>query len=546
MQVSEREIVMRTLFSLFLLGFAVTSCQNAVTPPLVGPDSNEKTNNIVCSSAQKVVRVPQEFQTIEEALSANRMPETSKATPVPNSNPSATPTSRLVIQVAYKAGGYLLKDGLIVDTPCTDLIGISENGQKPILRREEFGEYEQPVVKIAASNVLLKGFEIKGKYTSNVRSGPSGVLILIREDETNVPGYSTISIEENDINNIGFQYPADQNKCWESGSYVCGGGHGIEIKSNSSNPIANVIVRGNKIHDLHLGQSEALTISNNVNDFAVTDNEIYDVDNIGIDIAGFQDGKRLAATKGKVISNRIYKSNAKDNPGQLKTYPWIAGIYIDGGRGLDLGEGALRVERNVVYDYGFGIEIGTEKSGEKVDNVVVEQNLIFKNWIVGIGVGHNDSNQKSYVENCILRNNTLYQNHRSGDDAGELRLTKHEEATQPLKNIRYENNLIADLGRGRCLVYADVQPELEKFDLTFTNNLFVGTASKFWKCATMDFQQFNSLTSINLQSNEFQSDYPFEKELPTDPTVIIQVIRAGTIKDFFKPKPFAAGRGISW
>ena len=48
---------------------------------------------------------------------------------------------------------------------------------------------------------------------------------------------------------------------------------------------------------------------------------------------------------------------------------------IDGGRGLDLQEGALRVEGNIVYDYGFGIEIGTEKSGEKVDNVV-QSNLI--------------------------------------------------------------------------------------------------------------------------------------------------------------------------
>lgn len=537
---------MRALFLLFLLGFAVTGCQKPVTQSIGGANSNEKTKDVVCSSAQKVIRVPQEFQTIEEALSANKLPETSKAIPSPNSNLSASPTSHLVIQVAYKAGGYLVRDGLTVERPCTDLIGISENGQKPILRREEFGEHEQPVVKIAASNVLLKGFEIKGKYISNVPSDPSGVLVLIRADEPNVPGYSTISIEENDINNIGAQYPTDQNKCWMNGSYVCGG-HGIEIKSNTSNPIANVIVRGNKIHDLHLGQSEALTISNNVNNFSVTDNEIYDVDNIGIDIAGFQDETRFAATKGKVISNRIYKSNAKDNPGQVNTYPWIAGIYIDGGHGLDLQEGALRVEGNIVYDYGFGIEIGTEKSGEKVDNVIVQNNLVFKNWIVGIGVGHDSSNQKSYVENCIVRNNTLYQNHRSGDDdAGELRLTKHKEATQPLKNIRYENNLIADLGSNRCLVYADVQPELEKFDLTFATNLFVGTASKFWKCATMDFQQFNSLTSLSLQGNEFQSDYPFEKELPADPAVIIQAIRAGTIKDYFKPKPYAASRGIAW
>lgn len=536
---------MRKRLSLLLFGLTMTCCQNDLVHRGVPSKGNEKTQ-AVCSTPKRV-KVPQDFPTIEDALSKNQLPETSDATPTPSSSSSPTPTTPgLVIEVAYKAAGYLLKDGLTLDRPCSDLIGISEDGKKPVLRREEFGKYEQPVIKIAASHVLLKGFEIKGKYTTRADSGPAGVLVLIREEEKNVPGYANISIEENDINNIGYQYPAKATDCWKENEYICGGGHGIEIKSNNSSPITKVTIRGNKIRDLHLGQNEALTISNNVHDFTVVDNEIYDVDNIGIDIAGFQDGTQLSATKGRVISNRVYKSTAKDNPGQLETYPWIAGIYVDGGHGLDLEENALLIEKNVIYDYGFGIEIGTEKSGKKVDNVVVQNNLIFKNWIVGIGVGHDDDNQKSYVENCVVRNNTLYQNYRSGEDAGELRLTKNKAVEQPLKNIRYQNNLVADLRSNRCLIYADIQPPLEKFDLTLVNNLFVGTASRFWKCETMNFQQFNSLTSITLQGNEFRSDYPFEKELPADPNLIIQAIKAGNIKDFFKPKPFAAGRGIAW
>jgi hypothetical protein len=532
------------LFSLLFL-FLLASCQSNLS----GRSSNDskETKKDVCSSTPKLVKVPQEFQSIDDALVKNQVPQTSKASPTPS--PSSIP--RLKIEVSYKDGGYLMNDGLTVERPCTDIVGISAGGKKPVLRREEFGEYEQPVVKIAASDVLLKGFEIKGKFTTNASSGPSGVLVQIRKEQTDIPGYANISIEENDINGIGYQYPADLSTCWEVNDdgepeYKCGSGHGIQIQSNTSSPITKVTVRGNKIHDLHLGKSEALTISDNVHDFTVADNEIYDVDNIGIDIAGFQDTKAFAATKGKVVSNRVYKSNAKDNPGQLHTYPWIAGIYIDGGRGLDLQESALLVERNVVYDYGFGIEIGAEQSGEKVDNLVVQNNLLFRNWIVGIGVGHDGNDQKSYVENCILRNNTLYQNYRNGDDAGELRLTKNAGAKEPLKNIRFENNLIATAGSNRCLIYAHLLPELEKFDLTFTNNLFVGTASTFWKCGEMNFQQFNSLTSITLQNNEFKSDFPFEKELPADPTLIIDAIRTGTIKDFFKPKPFAAGRGVAW
>lgn len=536
---------MHKLLPLLFLSLATINCQNDLPRGVAPSNSSKAAENDVCSSTPKVVKVPQEFPTIDDALSKNKLVPTATSNPTPATSASPEPpTLRLVIEVAYKAGGYLLKDGLTVARPCTDIIGIAEGDKKPILHREEFGEYEQPVIKLAASNVLLRGFEIKGKYTTKPKSGPLGVLVLIREEEKHILGYANISIEDNEIHSIGYQYPADQEKCWEGKKYICGGGHGIEIKSNNSSRIERVTVRGNKIHDLHLGQSEALTIANNVHDFTVTDNEIYQVDNIGIDIAGFQDDQSFAPTKGKVISNRVYESTANDNPGQLRTRPWIAGIYIDGGRGLDLNDGAILIERNVVYDHGFGIDIGSEKTGEKVDNVIVQNNLIFKNWIVGIGVGHNDDEQRSYVENCLVKNNTLYQNKRNaGDDPGELRLTKNFE--KPFTNVRYENNLIVGADIGRCLLYAKVHPPLAKFDLTFANNLFVGNASKFWDCEK-DFQQFNTMTSISLQNNEFRSDFPFEKELPDDPKLIVEAIRTGTIKDFFRPKAFAVGKGIAW
>jgi len=304
-------------------------------------------------------------------------------------------------------------------------------------------------------------------------------------------------------------------------------------------------VRGNKIHDLHLEQSEALTISNNIYDFVVEDNEIYDVDNIGIDIAGFQDHTKFAATKGKVISNRVYKSNSMSNPGQLKSPRWIAGIYIDGGRGLDLTGDAILIERNVVYDYGFGIEIGSEKSGKKVENIIVRDNLIFGNWLVGISVGHDSDDQQSYVESCLVSNNTLYENKLdTGEDAGELRITKNKGIDKPLRNIRYENNLIATSRSGRCLIYADIKPKLKKYDLTLASNLFIGVNSKFWNCEK-DFQQFSSMTEITLQNNEMKSEFPFESELPAG-SELVEAIKNRNIQNFFKPKPFAAGKGITW
>jgi hypothetical protein len=528
---------------LLSLGFVFMTISCHSGQPAAGPSEDAPRKlSFHCSPNSTTVKVPQDFATITEALVKNTPDATSTTSPV-------QPMPQLTIQVAYTKDGYRLKQELSVERPCTDIIGISDSGKKPILRREEFGEYEQPVVKIAASNVLFKGFEIVGKFTSQANSDSSGVLVLIRKEETQIAGYSNISIEDNDIHTIGYKYPQPDaaTKCWKNDNYICGGAHGIEIKSNTSHPIEKVIVRGNKIHDLHVGQSEALTISNNVYDFLVEQNEIYDVDNIGIDIAGFQDDNiPFAASKGRVVSNRIYKSNAKDNPGQKRTYPYIAGIYVDGGHGLDLQENPVLIERNVIYDYGFGIEIGSEKSGHKVDNIIAQNNLIFGNWIVGIGVGHDDDDQQSYVENCLVRNNTLYDDKLMvEEDRGELRLLKHERASQPLGNIRYENNLIAVTTTDRCLIHADIKPLLAKFDVAFLGNLFVGKQSKFWDCKK-DFEQFNSMVEITLQNNETKSEFPFKKQLPGDPKLIVDAIRNGNIKEYFQPKAFAVGKGIAW
>jgi hypothetical protein len=500
-----------------------------------------------CPAVGKTVKIPQDYDSIDSALTDPK-----------NS------TGKLTVNVSVKSGGYSLKDGLRIARPCTDVIGISENGKKPLLLREKFGKHEQGVVEIAASNVLLKGFELKGSFVTSTESNPHGVLILIRKDEISIKGYKTITIEDNDINTIGYKYPEKFDSCWNGDNYTCGGGYGIQIKSNTVNPIEHVFIKNNKLHNLQLGQNETITLSGNVLDFEIKDNWIHHVDNIAIDIAAFQDdcdeiyakcveihGEKkipFQPTKGVISGNKIFKLVSENNPGQKETHPWIAGIYIDGGRGTDLEEGKILIEKNLVYRFGFGIEIGSEATGQIVDNIVVKNNLLFNNLIVGIGIGHNDESQKSYVENCLIQNNTLFDNFKYTPEkmAGEFRITKV--ADKPFKNIIFENNLAANKTGGNRFVYGEVAPEIAKFDILFKNNLFTGKNGEFWvwNSSKLNFADFSKLPSLTLQANEHSDTFAFEKELPKDEKTIIELIENEKIIEFFKAKPFAKGRGISW
>ena len=82
---------------------------------------------------------------------------------------------------------------------------------------------------------------------------------MIRKHEKNIPGHSNISSEENDINSTGYLYPADPKRGVGKMATSAAGRWNRDQK-NTSALIRRVTIRGNKLHDLHLGQSEALTV----------------------------------------------------------------------------------------------------------------------------------------------------------------------------------------------------------------------------------------------------------------------------------------------
>lgn len=74
------------------------------------------------------------------------------------------------------------------------------------------------------------------------------------------------------------------------------GAHGIGVHGTSAPAsINNLVIDGNELYDLTLGQSESMALNGNVQSWRVTNNRVHDNDNIGIDAIGFEGTAPLPA-----------------------------------------------------------------------------------------------------------------------------------------------------------------------------------------------------------------------------------------------------------
>jgi hypothetical protein len=171
-----------------------------------------------------------------------------------------------------------------------------------------------------------------------------------------------------------------------------------------------------------LGFSEAMTLDGNVSRFAIRHCRIHDNTNIGILIGGnYQVSSNPAtdhARNGTVSDNTCYKN--------VSNYATSGGIYVDGGR-------SVVIERNKCYENGWGIELGCEQNGI-TDSVTVRDNLIYDNRQAGMAVGGYTTATTGQVTNCLIRNNTFFQNNSLSDGTGELDISK-------TSNCSFSNNI---------------------------------------------------------------------------------------------------------
>ena len=287
------------------------------------------------------------------------------------------------------------------------------------------GEAEPALVKIVdREHLVVRGLELRG-LTGAGGNFPAG--IWVRGTSRN------IRLEGNDVHDI-----RAENGGRDSGA------HGIAIYGTARQPSEDVVVIGNRVHDLNLGWSEAVVVNGNVRRFELRDNVVRNVDNIAFDLIGFEADVCPACSQadtisdvvnrardGLVVGNLAHDMTTFGNPayGDERS---AACYYVDGGADII-------IERNEAHDCDLGVELASEHFGKSTRRVIVRSNFIWRNNVTGVATGGYDPGNGAgggSAEDCQIVNNTIHDSARNGwADTGVLLQNRN------VNNV-YANNIV--------------------------------------------------------------------------------------------------------
>jgi len=250
------------------------------------------------------------------------------------------------------------------------------------------------------SYLNIQGFELRNYKTATLTRVPAGIYVRGAAHH--------IRIRNNKIHHIAHTGKTTNDV----------DAHGIAVYGdNAAQSINNLTIEGNELYALTLGSSESLVVNGNVDGFKIINNTVHDNNNIGIDAIGFEQVSSDPATdqarNGLIARNLVYNINSYGNPA-YGTDRSADGIYVDGGS-------HIVIERNRVHHNNIGVELASEHQGKSTSHIVVRNNFIYLNDIVGIALGGYDRRRGSTMF-CSVVNNTLFRNDRLQWGNGELML----------------------------------------------------------------------------------------------------------------------------
>jgi hypothetical protein len=319
------------------------------------------------------------------------------------------------------------------------------------------------------SYIKIQGFEVRNYKTAERTRTPAGIRVW--------GSGSHIQILGNNVHNIEQTYPGRES----SGHGA--NGFGIAVYgTDAKTPISDLIVDGNQVHDLQTGSSESLVLNGNVTNFRVTRNRVHNNNNIGIDIIGFEhtapDPKVDRARDGIVSENQVYDITSKGNPAYGSDVS-SDGIYVDGGT-------RVVIERNVIHDVDFGIELASEHFVGNTSHITARNNLIYFCHTAGISIGGYDAKRGSTEDSAIV-NNTLYKNDAWGTKTGEFQMQYY------LRNNIFENNIVYVGKSGRALNSRTGRTEKNTPTVTMDHNVYYfpeGSRAVKWSYDGKDYASF--------------------------------------------------------
>lgn len=295
----------------------------------------------------------------------------------------------------------------------------------------------------------VSGNETDGYIT--FQAGTGGPVVISGKG---LPGRSIVSIANRSyVRIVGFEIRDNLKVVDGSGVRLIESNHHVEIRNNKIHTItgtsamgitvygtdpvrgiSDVVIDGNEVYRCQPAPSEAISVDGNVHDFAVTNNYVHEVNNIGIDIAGGYGISPDPATDG--VRNGVVSGNRVTNARWRGRGQFAAGIYVDGARDLV-------VEKNTTWRNDVGVIVGSLHAGVVASNVTVRNNVIHANTKAGLIVGGRDESV-GRVQNCQVVNNTLYRNATRRPDHAEIKV-------QWASNNRIANNVISG-NKGAVLV----------------------------------------------------------------------------------------------
>lgn len=336
----------------------------------------------------------------------------------------------------------------------------SYTGETAVLDGSALANPDSALLTIAnQSYLLIDGLELRNQRSSRAQDTPMGIFITGAAHH--------ITLRHNHIHHI------------ENNGGANGNAHGLAVYGSAAPAaIHDIRIENNDLHDLKLGNSEALVLNGNVTDFIISGNTIHDNDNIGIDLIGFEgtapDPAYDQARAGVVSDNIVYNIDTLANPAYGGEQA-AAAIYVDGGTDII-------IERNRVYQSNFGIEIASEHNGRATSYITVRNNLIYHNHVAGLSMGGYDP-QRGSTHHCAILNNTFFENDANQNFTGELSIQfdTHDNVIQ--NNIFVANAQSLFMTNG----YAQNNDNLVDYNLYFAP---AGAANSSWEWQTVWYDGF--------------------------------------------------------